>query len=401
LFAVATGVMFANVSAPQTLVEPMLSSLGLQPGLGGLFSTASLLGYALGLFFLVPLADLIENRALVTRMLVLAVIAALATAFGGHLVGLLAGGSGANIPSGLGAGVLFAALFVLGAACSGVQVLVPMAASMAAPEHRGRVIGDVMGGLLAGIVLSRPAASLFAQAWGWQSFFVFSAATLTLLIGVLRARLPVLRPPVHSGYGALVGSLWTLLREEPVLRRHALSAALVMAAFSMFWTTVALRLAQAPFDLGQRGIALFALFGAGGVIATPLFGRAGDRGWTRPMTTLAHLVLLASLALAAWGGRPHATPWAGLAGMALGAMLIDVGVTGDQTLGRRAINLLRPEARGRMNGLFVGIFFIGGAIGSALTGLVWIAGGWLATCGVAAGFGMLALLLGLTRPRAW
>ena len=79
--------------------------------------------------------------------------------------------------------------------------------------------------------------------------------------------------------------------------------------------------------------------------------------------------------------------------MGVSAVLLDIGVTGDQTLGRRAVNLLQPKARGRINGLFVGIFFIGGAIGSLLAGLAWAWGGWNAVCAVGALFGVAALMV--------
>ena len=195
-------------------------------------------------------------------------------------------------------------------------------------------------------------------------------------------------------YPSLIASLWHLLRTEPVLRQKALSAALGMAAFSLFWTAVALRLVQPPFSLGQRGIALFALAGAVGATLTPLFGRAGDRGWTRPVTIVSHLVLMAGAVLAMFAGSlDTATSLVPLAVMGAGAVLLDVGVVGAQTLGRRAINLLQAEARGRINGLFVGIFFLGASIGSAIAGIAWTSGGWTLVCGIGAGFGFLALLV--------
>jgi predicted MFS family arabinose efflux permease len=325
----------------------------------------------------------VENRRLIVRMLLCAAVAAAAAAL---------------VPS---AAALLIALFVLGAACSAIQVLVPIAASMAPPERRGRVIGDVMGGLMVGILLSRPLASFVADAFGWRAFYGVSAAAMGMLTAVLAGRLPECRPETRSGYPALIASLWHLLRSEPVLRRRALTASLVMAAFSLFWTAVALRLAQPPFDLAQRGIALFALAGAGGALATPLAGRAGDRGWTRGATIASHLVIVAALAVAAWAGSSgEGTPTLRLILMGASAVLLDIGVTGDQTLGRRAINLLRPELRGRINGLFVGLFFLGGAVGSALAGLAWASGGWPMICAIGAGFGIAALLVDGIGPSA-
>jgi predicted MFS family arabinose efflux permease len=373
LFAVAVGVIATNVFAPQTLVGPIGAALGIDADEFGLIATAAMLGYAAGLFLLVPLADLVENRRLIIRMLASAAIAA----------GLVA-----LAPN---AGALLALLFILGAACSAIQVLVPIAASMAPESERGRVIGDVMSGLMVGILLSRPIASLIADVYGWRAFYLTSAAAMAVLTLVLAFRLPRRRPLARTTYPALIASLWSLLRQEPVLRRRAFTASLVMASFSLFWTAIALRLSEAPFGLGQRGIALFALVGAGGAFATPLFGRAGDRGWTRPATIAAHLTLLGALAVVAWAGTAGAGTLPSLIGMGLGAVALDIGVTGDQTLGRRAINLVRPEARGRLNGLFVGLFFLGGAIGSSLAGAAWVWGGWPAVCWAAAGFGIVAL----------
>ncbi|MFS8048377.1 MFS transporter [Rhizobium sp. BR 314] len=382
LFATATGIIILNLFAPQTLVGIIGPSLGFSESGAGLVAMASLLGYAAGLFFLVPLADLMENRQLVLRMLLSALVMAIAAAFA---------------PTGWS---LLIFLFFLGAACSAIQILVPIAAAMTPPEHRGRVIGNVMSGVMVGILVSRPLASLIADYWGWRSFYAVSAAALALLTAVLALRLPQRRPLATVSYGALIGSLFQLLRDEPVLRLRSFTAALLMASFSLFWTTVALRLAQPPFSLTQSGIALFALVGAGGAAATSPFGRMGDRGWTRMATMASHLILLAAMALAAWVGEIRSGhPLALLILLGLSAVMLDVGVTGDQTLGRRAVNLLHPEARGRINGLFVGIFFLGGALGSALAGTVWDLGGWVAVCTVAAGFGAVALVTALSVRR--
>jgi len=376
LFAIAVGVIVTSLFAPQTLVGLIGPSLGLTAAAGGFVAMVTLLGYAGGLFLLVPLADLVENRRLVLYMLACAIMAA----------------AGATlIPT---AAFLLAVLFILGAACSAIQILVPLAATMAPPDRLGRVIGDVMGGLMIGILLSRPLASFIADVSSWRAFYGLSALVMGLLTAVLSRHLPERRPEARAGYAALVASLWHLLRSEPVLRRRSLTASLAMAAFSLFWTAVALRLAQAPFHLGQRGIALFALVGAGGAAATPLVGRAGDRGWTRATTIASHLIMIAAFVLAARAdSSAHGASLLSLILMGSSAVLLDVGVTGDQTLGRRAINLLQPEARGRINGLFVGLFFLGGAAGAALASIVWASGGWPMICATGAGFGIAALVV--------
>jgi predicted MFS family arabinose efflux permease len=378
VFATAVGVIIINLFAPQTLVGLIGPSLGFDAASSGLAAMATLLGYASGLFLLVPLADVLENRALVTRMLSCAVLAA---------------GLATLAPT---AASLLAILFVLGAACSAIQVLIPIAASMASPEQRGRVIGDVMSGLMVGILLSRPLASLLASLSSWRAFYGVSCVTMALLTAFLAARLPRRKPESKSRYLTLVASLWHLLRDEPALRNRALTASLLMAAFSLFWTSVALRLSLPPFDLSQRSIALFALVGAGGAVAAPLAGRAGDLGWTRTATIVSHLIAIGAFALAAWAGSSQIeAPLFSLILLGASAFLLDVGVVSDQTLGRRIVNLLQPEARSRLNGLFVGLFFLGGAAGSALAGFAWAWGGWTAICGFGIALGIAALIAAL------
>jgi predicted MFS family arabinose efflux permease len=382
LLAFAVGVIVTNLFAAQTLVGLISSSLGLGAAGTGLASMAPLLGYATGLFLLVPLADVLENRALITRMLACAALAA---------------GAAFLAPT---ATFFLIFLFLLGAFCSAIQVLVPIAASMAEPERRGRVIGDVMSGLMIGILLARPSASLIASSLGWRAFYAASSIVMMALTLVLALRLPRRLPDARTGYLTLIASLGRLLASEPILRQRALTASLMMAAFSLYWTAIALRLTEGPFDLGQRGIALFALVGAGGAIATPVFGRIGDWGWERPATITAHFVLIGALGLAMLAGMVHSnSSLLPLGAMGTSAVLLDIGVTGDQTLGRRAINLLQAEARGRLNALFVGLFFIGGATGSAIAGLAWDLGGWNAICAIGIFFGVLALMVECACPR--
>jgi predicted MFS family arabinose efflux permease len=277
-------------------------------------------------------------------------------------------------------------------------MVVPVAASLVGEARRGRVIGNVMSGLMIGILLSRPLASVAAAAFGWRGAYAFDAAAVAAIAIALLPVLPRRRPTATgSAYAALIASLWTLLAEQPVLRRRALYQSLCMAAFGIFWTAVALRLAAPPFGLDRLGIALFALSGVGGAVISPIAGWAGDRGWTARATRLAHSAVIAALLLAGAAGAgwfgfvPAARPGISLGMLAVAAIVLDLGVIGDQTLGRRAVNLACPQARGRLNGLYTGLFFVGGAVGSALAGIAWVAAGWTLVCVVGLGFGTAAL----------
>ena len=382
LFAFAVGVIILNLFSSQPLVEVIGPALGLDARLSGFVTLAVLLGYAAGLVLLVPLSDLVENRRLALAMLAADAIALCAAALA---------------PS---APWFLLAAFILGAAISCIQVLVPLAASLAPEAQRGRVVGDVMSGMMIGVLVSRPLASLAADALGWRGMYLASAALVCTLILLLVFTLPRRKPDANMGYAELIGSLWRLLREERVLRVRAAESAMMFAAFNMFWTTVAVQLARPPFHLGARGIAVFAFAGLSGAVVAPLAGRWGDRGWTRPALVGLHALAAQSMILAAFAvAIADLAPTFALGLLAACAILLDVGVVGDQTLGRRAVNLLRPEVRGRLNGLFTGIFFLGGAVASALTGFAWKYAGWNGVCLLGGLFTCIALAISFSTLR--
>jgi len=360
LLAVACGAIVANLYYAQPLIREISVSVGLSPAAAGLVVTLTQLGYGLGLVLLVPLGDLLENRRLVVCTLA-GTVAALALA--------------AWAPS---AGWFMAASLLIGVSSVTVQMLVPIAARMTPPATRGRVVGNVVGGLLAGILLARPIASLLADLLGWRAVFVISASLMAALLLVLAYRLPRWRPPAGPRYGRLLWSLWTLLRSTPLLRRRAAYQAGMFAAFSLFWTAVPLELAGPRFGFSQRGIALFALAGAAGALAAPIAGRIADRGWSRLATGISLAVAALAFGLARFGGTGSLTA------LVTAAILLDFGVQANLVLGQRAVFALGRDAASRLNGLYIAIFFVGGAAGSAIASLLFAHGGWsrVSTVGV-------------------
>jgi predicted MFS family arabinose efflux permease len=380
LLSVAAGALVSNLFATQLVIAQIAAGLDIPIASAGLVPTLTMLGYACGLVFVLPLIDKLENRRL---MLVTLASSVLTLAMAASAPGRLS---------------LLTAAFLVGATSCGLQMIVVTAATQSSEAQRGRVIGSVMSGLMLGVLLSRPAGSLIAGALGWRAVYVVSAIAVVILTMLLARSLPVHRPQLPVGYFESLASLLPLVTREPVLRRRATYQALLMFSFTCFWTAVAWFLAQPPFNLGSRGIALFALAGAAGVIVAPAAGRAGDRGLTRSVTLWAHLAVIAGLALAALAARISLNLPVELSLLLLvaGAVLINLGGVADQALGRRAVNMIRPEARGRVNGLFTGSFFVGGALGAALAGPAWSAGGWMGVCGIAAVPAVLACALRLT-----
>ncbi|MEA3179435.1 MAG: hypothetical protein QOI59_2958 [Gammaproteobacteria bacterium] len=366
LLATASGVIVANLYYAQPLVGPISVSIGLDPKASGLIVTLTQIGYAVGMLFIVPLGDLLENRRMVIGALLVTLAALLSAA--------VSQSQWVFLPSAL----------LIGIGSVAAQVLVPYAAHLTPEAQRGRAVGSVMTGLLLGIMLSRPTASIIAGLWSWHAVYLFSAVAMTALVIVLSRKLPPRHPTAKSAYGQLLRSMWQLVLTTPMLRRRAIYHAFMFGAFSLFWTTVPLLLASPTFGVSQHGIAVFALVGVAGAIAAPIAGWLADRGWTRPATAAAMLLAVLSFALArsATSGSSAA-----VAGLCSCAVLLDLGVAANLVLGQRAIFVLGAEFRSRLNGLYMSTFFVGGAVGSAVGGWSYFVGGW-----------PLAALLGCAAP---
>ncbi|MFD0697728.1 MFS transporter [Paenibacillus sp. GCM10027628] len=366
ILAIACGVIAANLYYAQPLVGPISSAIGLSSGAAGLIVTLTQIGYGIGLLFIVPLGDILENRKLVVTLLLLTTIVL-------------------TIAAAVKSALLFLAVSLfIGLGSVAAQVLVPYAAHLSPDATRGRNVGNVMSGLLLGIMLARPVSSLVAEFMGWRAIFVVSAAMIFVLALVLAKLLPVRQPTINTQYPKLLGSMMHLLKTTPILRRRSIYHACVFGTFSLFWTTVPLLLTSPTFHFSQKGVALFALVGVSGAIAAPVAGRLADRGWVRPATglALASVIIAAILPLVIQGGSTFA-----LVTLVVAAILLDMGVSANLVLGQRAIFSLGAEFRSRLNGLYMAIFFAGGAIGSATGGWAYALGGWKA-----------ALLIGIALP---
>ncbi|HEY5894745.1 MAG TPA: MFS transporter [Chthoniobacterales bacterium] len=355
LLASSCGLIVANLYYSQPLAGPISQSLGMAKGSAGLIVTLTQIGYCLGLLFVVPLGDLVENRRVVVASLLATVAALMASAFANHPAVFLA-----------------SALFI-GLSSVSAQILVPYAAHFATEETRGQVVGNVMSGLMIGIMLARPASSLVAGLWGWHAVFVLSAAAIAALAMILYRVLPERRPVTTSNYGTLIASLWRLLLTTPLLRRRAAYQWFLFGAFSLFWTTAPLFLAGPAFRLTQHGIALFALAGVAGAIAAPIAGRLADKGWSRGVTGWAIALVAVGFPLSRLSedGSPPA-----LGILTAAGIVIDFGVSASLITGQRALFGVGAETRSRLNGLFIAIFFLGGATGSAIGGWAYAHGGW-------------------------
>jgi len=367
LFAFCCGAIVANLYYAQPITELIGPDLHLSGGTASLIVSLTQIGYALGLFFLVPLGDLLENRKLMI-ITALVSIASLGAAALTHQPGWF-----------------LAISLLIGVSSVAVQILIPLAAHMAPDESRGKVVGTIMSGLLLGILLARPISSIIADHFGWRIVFAYAAILMTIVTTLLAFTIPPRQPAHKATYFQLIGSLEKLIKTMPVLRHRSLYQALMFASFSLFWTAVPIELTR-QFGLSQTAIAIFALVGAIGATSAPVAGRLADAGHS----VLATLIALVVGALAYAPALIH--PAWGVAGLVITGIALDFAVQMNMVLGQREIYALDAASRNRLNALYMTSIFIGGAFGSALASTLFEHGGWTLVAGVATVFPLLALL---------
>jgi predicted MFS family arabinose efflux permease len=368
----AAGVAVANIYYNQPMLGLIEQDL---PGpLTGLIPTATQLGYAAGLFLLVPLGDIVDRRKqIVIQFGILAIALVLA----------------ALAPS---AALVILASLAVGLASTVAQQIVPFAAHLASPEKRGATVGTVLSGILTGILLSRTLAGFVATHAGWREMFWLGVPMALIAGGLMFVMLPKIPSDSTLGYGELLRSIGGLWKEFPALRLAAITQALIFAAFTVFWTVLAFRLQSPAFNLGADVAGLFGIVGAVGIFAAPLAGKFADRRGPKPVVVLAAALILVSWVL--FG------VWTSVVGLIVGVIVLDFAMQSALVSNQHIAFALRPEARARLNTVLMGSMFLGGAFGSAAGSAAWSAGGWPAVTALGVGLGVVSTamqLLAFTR----
>lgn len=368
LMSVATGLAVASNYYAQPLLDTIARAFALTPGKAGFIVTAAQLGYAAGLLFLVPLGDMFERRRLIVVMTLLSAVGMLITASGTSLTMMIIG-------------TTLTGLFSVVA-----QILVPLAATLATPATRGKVVGTIMSGLLLGILLARTVAGLLASLGGWRTVFWVASGLMMLMALALWRGLPSVKQDSHLNYPQLLRSVFTLFTQEPLLRTRALLGCLTFANFSILWTSMAFLLSAPPFSFSEGVIGLFGLAGAAGALGARPAGSLADQGKSH-LTTSGGLVLL----LLSWGAI-----WLGhssVLALIVGILVLDLTVQGVHITNQTVIYRVRPEARNRLTAGYMTSYFLGGAAGSLLSASAWQHAGWAGVCLLGATVSLLSLLV--------
>jgi predicted MFS family arabinose efflux permease len=364
LLSFTAGAVVANLYYNQPLLPQIGRTFGLVNGRVGLVSTAGQVGYAVGLLLFVPLGDILERRKLMVGLLVAVALSLAVATFAPNI------------------SVLAAASFAIGVTTVVPQVVVPYAAGLVDATSRGRVIGRVMGGLLIGILAARVLAGIVGEIAGWRAMFGLAALLMLALAVALSRLLPVEPPRAVMRYSALLRSLATIARTEPVVRDAASIGALNFVAFSAFWTTLAFRLERAPLHYGSAVAGAFGVVGIVGAMVAPRVGKLADKRTPRRTVGIGLWIVTASFVVFALAGST-------LAGLFIGVIVLDAGMQVVNISNQTRVYQLPASEHNRLNTVYMVTYFAGGSIGSALGVWAWGRWQWTGVCAV----GLIAMVL--------
>ncbi len=369
LFAIASGLSVANVYYAQPLLDALARDFGISHAAVGGVITATQMGCALALLFLVPLGDRVDRRRLMAMQMLALTFALVAVGMAQSTLALLAG---------------MLAVGLLGTAMT--QGLIAYAASAAAPHEQGRVVGTAQGGVFIGLLLARVFAGGVSDLAGWRGVY-FCAALLMLGIAIpLWRRLPILPPASRTlSYPRLLASMLTLLRQEKVLQVRGMLALLMFAAFNIFWSALVLPLSAPPYNFSHTLIGAFGLAGVVGALAAARAGQWADKGYARQTSGLALLVLL----LAWW---PLSLMDVSLWALVMGIVLLDLGGQALHVTNQSLIFRTRPDAHSRLVGLYMMFYAVGSGLGAICTTVTYARFGWQGVCTLGASVSLLALV---------
>lgn len=363
LMAFCTGLIVANIYYCQPLIILIAKEFHLTESKAGSIAFLTQAGYAVGLFLLVPLGDMFEKKKQILIITGLAVLSLLIAGFAQSFV------------------VLAVASVLIGASSIVPQLILPLTATLSDEKSRGHNIGIVMSGLLVGILASRALSGVIGDLLGWRAMFLIAALICVLLIVLMNLRFPKSLPQFKGSYRDLMKSMFGYIKSQPVLREASIINFFAFIVIMGFWTTMVLYLANPPHSFSTSQIGLFGIAGAAGALAAPLVGKFS--GTANPRRNLMIGFVLELLSVVLFYFTEHS-----IFLFIIGIVLVDIGQQAIHVTNQTRIYALVPEARNRLNTIFMSVSFVGASCGSALGLWLWSLGGWAMFC-----YGLTAIII--------
>lgn len=365
---IGAGLVVANIYYNQPLLGMIAHEMGRSESATSKIAMFTQMGYAAGLFLIIPLGDMFRRKRIILFDLCFVVFFLLVFAFAQSLE------------------LLIISSFFIGLTSVIPQIFIPIAAQISTPDSKDKNVARVMTGLLIGILASRIFSGIIGDYLGWREVFIIAAAMIFILALFIIRLLPNLIPTFKGSYLQLLKSILHYIKELPKLRLASLRGGLAFASFSAFWTVLVFRLEQAPYFAGSDIAGIFGLVGIVGAMGASLGGYASGRFKQNTIIIASNLtIILAWLIFGAFDSL--------YAGLIVGVILLDLGLAFLNVTNQFVVYSSHPEAANRLNTVYMVSYFVGGSLGTLCSGMAWTAFGWLGVFSVGIGFAFLCLLV--------
>ena len=374
MMAIIAGFTVANCYYNQPLLEMIKGDLGINEQSANLITVITQIGYALGLFFLIPMGDLYSRRRVIIANMSLAALMAIAIALAGNIY------------------VIWGASLILGACSVVPQFFIPIAGQFSEPKNKSRNMGFILSGLLTGILASRVVSGYIGDWLGWREMFVIAACLMVVCMGITLKMLPSMKRNFVGSYRGLMITVAEIFLYHPRIRLYSIRAAFGFGSMMAIWSCLAFHLAQPPFMAGSEMVGMLGICGIVGAVVASGMGKLIPRYGIRKFSLAG-----AILQIAAWSiANVMDTTYIGLI---VAIILVDVGLQCQQLSNQSGCIQEIPEAANRANTIFMTTYFIGGSLGTFCSGLAWIHLGWLGVCLVGIIFALISLSITVCSSR--
>jgi len=281
--------------------------------------------------------------------------------------------------------------FAIGATTVVAQILLPFATQFTSPSAQGKTIGNLMSALFVGILLARPIGGWIGEQFSWRGIYWMAGSVMLLLAIASSQLLPKYQPKLKLSYGALLQSLWKMVTSQPVLREASLIQAMLFGAFSVFWSTLAFLLTRPPYSYGSNAVGLFGLVGIAGILVAPMLGQIAERGSAKTLRSIVGMTIVGAITAYAIFWQFSTQLW----GLIIGSILLNLSSQGALIANQVKVYSLDPEARSRLNTVFMVATFLSASLGAVVGTYGWNLMQWTGAC--IAGL----LLIGVAAIQFW
>jgi MFS transporter, YNFM family, putative membrane transport protein len=373
IIALTAFLTLVDLFATQALLPVLARTYAVSPAAMGLAVNACTFGMAVSSLAVALLGGRIERRRGIWISLALLAIPTLLLSVAPNLITFAA--------LRVAQGIFMAAAFALMLAYLGEHLSARSSASAFAAYVTGNVASNLIGRLFASAIADHLGLAV--------SFWVFALLNLSgalLVYCTVPRTMPLAVRRTEGSRAAWIDHL----RNRPLLAGFGIGFCILFAFIGTF-TYVNFVLAAAPFQLGMMSLGFVYLVFLPSIVTTPLGGRAVARFGTR--TTL-----WSALAIAGAGLPLLLMP--ALVAVVTGLALVGVGTFLAQAAATGFVGSAAPSNRALASGLYLASYFLGGLVGSAVLGQLYVQFGWPAcVAGIGIALAIAALLTAnLTRP---